>query len=294
MWACLNLQWSKTLDSITQPPETDSVTAHFTDSTSSTGTLLIGCDGTRSLTRSLLLHKHPSPTVTANNHHLPVRLLGASVVYPVALASKLRTLDPFFFQGGDPASNAFMFYSFLDTPSNNTRPEGQKETYECQIILSWPFRPGFKGQDEPLEVPGGGRERVKLMKWLVDGWAEPFRECVMSIPEETDVKTITLEDWVPKSGAWSNMCGRATLVGDAAHAMTMCMSLPWATCSEFCFCLDLHFFHSSIYHSLSSSQRPFPGTWRSQAADTYPQSEARLPITESPTFRSCCPRSCLC
>lgn len=68
-------------------------------------------------------------------------------------------------------------------------------------------------------------ERVRLMKRLVEGWAEPFRECVMSIPESTDVKAITLEDWVPKRGMWGNLEGRATLVGDAAHAMTMCMCL---------------------------------------------------------------------
>ena len=150
-------------------------------------------------------------------------MLGASVIYPRPLAEKLRALDPFFFQGGDPGSNTFMYYSFLDTPSSNTRPE-QQDTYECQIILSWPFKEGFKGQEKPLEVPAEGPKRVALMKSLVEGWAEPFRESVMSIPEDTDVKTIRLEDWVPRKGVWDHKQGTVTLAGDAAHAMTMCTS----------------------------------------------------------------------
>ena len=194
--------------------------AHFSDRTTAPGTLLVGADGTHSHTRSLLV---PEP-IRAHNTPLPVRLLGASVIYPRPLAERIRSLDPFFFQGGDPSSNTFMYYSFLDTPSNNTRPEEQRDTYECQIILSWPFRNGFKDQEEPLEVPVEGSKRVALMKSLVEGWAEPFRECVMSIPDDTEVKTIRLEDWVPKTGAWDNHNGRVTLVGDAAHAMTMCKS----------------------------------------------------------------------
>lgn len=113
-----------------------------------------------------------------------------------------------------------MYFSFLDTPSNNTRLAPLDESYECQIIISWPFRPGFLGEEEPTEVPKGNDERVALVKRIAAGWAEPFRECVLSIPEDTEVKTIKIEDWVPKRGAWDGQ-GKATLVGDAAHAMTM-------------------------------------------------------------------------
>ncbi len=62
------------------------------------------------------------------------------------------------------------------------------------------------------------------MKDFTKGWAEPFREMVQAMPEDgTEVKALTLEDWVPRRGVWGNEGGRATLVGDAAHAMTMCM-----------------------------------------------------------------------
>lgn len=136
----------------------------------------------------------------------------------------MYALDPFFFQGGDPHSDAFMWFSFLDTPSNNSRHD-DPNTYECQILVSWPYREGFKGREKPLDVPATGSERLALMKGLASGWAEPFRECVLAIPDGTHVQAIRLEDFVPRQGMWDNRQGRCTMVGDAAHAMTMCRFL---------------------------------------------------------------------
>lgn len=59
------------------------------------------------------------------------------------------------------------------------------------------------------------------MKRIAADWAEPFKECIMSIPAETEAKTIKLEDWVPRTDVFSGAKGKATLIGDAAHAMTM-------------------------------------------------------------------------
>lgn len=132
----------------------------------------------------------------------------------------MRALDPFFFQGGDPTSDAFMWFSFLDTPANNSRDD--RDTYECQILVSWPWRAGFRGMNKPLDIPSTNDERVKLMKELVDGWANPFYDCVMNIPTDAEIKAIALEDFVPRPGLWDNQKGRVTLMGDSAHAMTMC------------------------------------------------------------------------
>lgn len=153
-----------------------------------------------------------------------MRLLGASVIYPRELALKMRALDPFFFQGGDPNTDAFMWFSFLDTPANNTRDD--PDTYECQILVSWPWREGFRGMQKPLDIPDANEERVRLMKELADGWTNPFHECVMHIPADAEIKAIALEDFVPRRGMWDNRDGRVTLMGDAAHAMTMCTSFP--------------------------------------------------------------------
>ena len=136
----------------------------------------------------------------------------------------MRALDPFFFQGGDPQSDTFMWFSFLDTPSNNSR-SGNPDTFECQVMVGWPYRKDFLGRDEPLDVPPAGKERLALMKRIAEGWAEPFRECLMRIHDGTVVQAIRLEDFVPTHGMWDNMQGRVTMVGDAAHAMTMCRFL---------------------------------------------------------------------
>jgi hypothetical protein len=75
-----------------------------------TGSVLVGCDGTRSTVRSSLF---PDAHI---NFILPVRLLGVSVVYPSSLASKARQLDPFFYQAGHPKTDSFHWFSFLDSP----------------------------------------------------------------------------------------------------------------------------------------------------------------------------------
>jgi len=101
----------------------------------------------------------------------------------------------------------------------------------CQIIISWPYRPNFLGREDPVDTPASNDLRVQWIKEITSHWIEPFRSIVHDIPEQgTDVKTISLEDWIPEIGNWDNGDGRVTLVGDAAHAMTMCMfylSLHW-------------------------------------------------------------------
>ncbi|KAL9045185.1 MAG: hypothetical protein Q9214_001737, partial [Letrouitia sp. 1 TL-2023] len=211
----LDVQWSKSLSSITT--DNSAITAHFRDRSTSTGTLLIGADGTRSTTRSLLLSHSPN---LSHNQQLPVRLLGTSTTFPARHALPLRALDPYFYQAGDPQTNAFHYFSFLDTPANNGR-HANPDSYECQIIISYPFKSGFLGSTDAIEIPEKGVERVRLMKKIAEGWCEPFRTSVMRIPDGTEVTTIRLEDWVPKKGLWDNLGGKVTMLGDAAHAMTM-------------------------------------------------------------------------
>ncbi len=78
-----------------------------------------------------------------------------------------------------------------------------------------------------METPELNWQKLEWMKSIASGWKEPFRGLVEDIPQSTEIKVINLEDWVPGSGGmtWDNRGGRVTLVGDAAHAMTMCKFL---------------------------------------------------------------------
>ncbi|KYG41593.1 hypothetical protein M433DRAFT_177306 [Acidomyces richmondensis BFW] len=132
----------------------------------------------------------------------------------------MKQLDPFCFQGADPRTNSFLFFSFLDTPSHNDRSDNG-DNFACQIIVSWPFRRGFLGSSVEIECPDTHVDRLNLLKDIVDGWAPQFRNLVQNIPDGSPVHQIRVEDWIPQEGLWSNLDGKATLMGDAAHAMTM-------------------------------------------------------------------------
>ena len=86
------------------------------------------------------------------------------------------------------------------------------------------MKEGFLGREGVTDTPPTQEERLELMKEIAQGWCEPFRSFVIDVPEETEVKVVRLEDWVPGTDGrvWDNRNGRVTLVGDAAHAMTMC------------------------------------------------------------------------
>jgi 2-polyprenyl-6-methoxyphenol hydroxylase-like FAD-dependent oxidoreductase len=85
----------------------ESVTAHFEDGTSYTGSLLIACDGANSRIRKLA---YPD---SYQMNPLPVQLLGVTVRYSPEQAARFRAMDPYIFQGAHPESNVFLFFSCM-------------------------------------------------------------------------------------------------------------------------------------------------------------------------------------
>ncbi|EPS34230.1 hypothetical protein PDE_09194 [Penicillium oxalicum 114-2] len=207
----LDIQWSKQIADITHPSDS-SVTAHFSDGSSATGDLLVGCDGARSMVRRILCPDIAMP------YRLPVRLIGLRVLYPVEkVRQHCEPIDVHFFQGGDPQTNVYFWFSFIHLP----RPTDPDTHATCQIMMSWPYQPGFLGKETPVEMPESNADRLAWMRKLAADWAEPFRQLVYDLPPETELREIVLEDWPPKKGAWDHHNGTVTLVGDAAHGMTM-------------------------------------------------------------------------
>ncbi|KAJ5200129.1 Monooxygenase FAD-binding [Penicillium cf. griseofulvum] len=198
----LNIEWNKNLRNIESTA--DEITAHFEDGTHYTGRLLVACDGSRSRTREIL---YPD----AQMNQLPVQLLGAATLYSAEEMGGAESIDPFIFQGSHPESNVFLFFSFLDTPNNFEN--SSKDCYHCQIIISWADSKG-------ISVPDANADRIALMKKLTDNWSEPFRSLVHKLPNDVEVRSIRVEDWMFRLGR-THAHPRAVLVGDSAHTMTM-------------------------------------------------------------------------
>jgi hypothetical protein len=65
-------------------------------------------------------------------------------------------------------------------------------------------------------------ERLAMIKAIALDLAEPFRSFLLLVPDDAKVKQLDLDDWsLPRE---SPAASTYTLVGDAAHAMTMCKS----------------------------------------------------------------------
>ncbi|KAL2107457.1 hypothetical protein VUR80DRAFT_5198 [Thermomyces stellatus] len=103
--------------------------------------------------------------------------------------------------------------------NKNKRRPAPAPKYTCQIVVSWPTRPGFFGRAEPIDFPSTNGGRVELLREFAQTWAEPFRSLVMGLRGGTEVKPLDLYDCVPPQGLRGN--GRVVLMGDALHQMTM-------------------------------------------------------------------------
>ncbi|KAG0125920.1 hypothetical protein HOY82DRAFT_587403 [Tuber indicum] len=199
----LAVQWGKKLANIEQ--NEDGVMAYFEDGTSASGALLIGAEGSRSRTRQ---------TLCPDNYQLiplPIRLTGCAVRLTASQVAPLRALDPLLLQGLHPETEDFFWFSILDTPATNA--DGG-DYYTTQILMSWHLNDPVRD-----EVSPDNTGRLENMKRRASRFAEPFRSFILGIPSDTEAVEIKLRDW-PCLG-WDNLGGRVTLVGDAAHAMTM-------------------------------------------------------------------------
>ncbi|KAK8922885.1 putative FAD-dependent monooxygenase [Metarhizium anisopliae] len=203
-----HVRWGKRLDSIELANgENGGVRAHFTDGSSVEGSMIVGAEGTNSETRKFLVPDN------YRNHQLPVRFIGAAVDMTPEQAKPLRDIDPLLFQGCHPVTGHFLWVSMMESPEVNGTKGTDDERYRVQIITSWMVK------SEKDEVPPSDAERVAEMKRRAAGFHPLLRQAVEQIPESAPALEITIQDW--PCFDWDNRDGRVTLVGDAAHAMTM-------------------------------------------------------------------------
>lgn len=203
------VHWGKRLTSIELPDTNpDGVRAQFADGSVVEGRVLLGAEGTNSATRKFLVPDN------YHNYQLPVKLIGAAVDMTPQEVKPLRDIDPLLFQGCHPSTGNYLWISMLETPESNGTLGSDSERFRVQVITSWCVK-----DDEKDQVPGTDRERVAEMKRRAAEFHPLLRGVVESIPDSCLVNEIALQDWPCPN--WDNRNGRVTLIGDAAHAMTM-------------------------------------------------------------------------
>ncbi|KUJ13695.1 FAD/NAD(P)-binding domain-containing protein [Mollisia scopiformis] len=200
----LDIQEGKRLKAIEELPQ-GGVKAHFTDGTSSTGSMIVGADGNNSAVRKYLLPK------SFKLNHLPVNLVGVVRHFTPEQAAPIRALDPLLFQGLHPDTGNYLWYSIQECIDE---PDGRK-SFDALVIISWFIKDEVKDA-----IPATHAERIALMKQRAEGYAEPLRSIVIDIPDDLPFTTpLRLADF--PSVPWDNRNGQVTLAGDSGHAMTM-------------------------------------------------------------------------
>lgn len=208
----LDVSYSKRLSQVYFPND-DQVCAKFEDGELATGHLLVGADGARSVVRRFVYGEEASA-----NSQLPVRMMNCRCEYLFKDLNKCLEIDPHLFHGGDPVQNGYFMFAFIDMPP----PGSTKETATTQLTISWPYERGFLGREEPSDAPDTHVERVAWLRRLAENWANPVRDLMMKMPEDSTVRVINIEQWLPDDTKRRRTDGRVTMIGDAAHLMTSC------------------------------------------------------------------------
>ena len=188
----------------------EGVRVRFDDGTVTRGSLLVGADGSGSRTRRFLVGEE-----VGRLNQLPVRLIGVTLRLTPEEVKPLRDIDPLLFQGCHPDTGDYLWYSILSTPEVNGSMGGD-EYYEGQLNLSWIVK---SPEDE---VPTSNNDKIAKMKRMASNFEPRLRKVIQEIPEDSEALEIKLQDWPTRD--WKSPGGRVTLIGDAAHAMTMCRS----------------------------------------------------------------------
>lgn len=214
----IDIQYSKSLSSITYSSDGETVTAHFDDGTSTTGSLLVGADGTRSVVRNLLLGPE--------NGILTTLEFAASIVqakYTAEQVKFLRSWHPLFVAAPHPAG-LFSWVGLHSAPDVN-----DPENWIMNHYISWPYSHAEQSESKDWT----NEQRLKQLQDFGEQFADPFKSAFGWLKQGHPVWYAPLTQWDPSltEHRWNNSGGRVTLAGDAAHPMTFRM-LPFGKQEE--------------------------------------------------------------
>ncbi|KAK3299887.1 uncharacterized protein B0H64DRAFT_421345 [Chaetomium fimeti] len=203
----IDVKWTKRVVSFKL---TDSgVSVCFSDGTKVEGSVLVAADGSGSRVRRLLVGDR-----VGRLNPVPAHYLAVTVRLTEDTLNQLP--HPVIFQGSHPATGYYMFFSTLSTPEVNGSRRTSNPYYEAQLDVSWLS----EGPEDVVPRTNAARlARIKHMAAKDTGFHITLRKVIDDIPDDTQVSIVRLADWPTTS--WDGFGGRVTLLGDAAHPMTM-------------------------------------------------------------------------
>jgi 2-polyprenyl-6-methoxyphenol hydroxylase-like FAD-dependent oxidoreductase len=205
----LDIHWGKRFTGFN--PTEYGVQVNFDDGDTVEGSMLLAVDGKNSRTKRLLLGEENSKL-----NPLPVAFVGISLRLSPEKMKPFRDIHPVLWQGTHPGSRYYLFFSMLSTPQNNGSAGTEDEFYEGQFNMSW-----LIDRNGPLpKSPADQLARVKQAAVSDTGFFPSLRQAILDIPDDSPMLEIKLEDWPTQD--WPSIGGRVSLLGDAAHTMTMC------------------------------------------------------------------------
>lgn len=210
-----------TLDKSEAPDPT--VTAAFSDDSRYTSRIVVGCDGSRSRVRQILISDNSLSSAIPT----PYTILNFPYTYPRHIAEQLRAIHPVFKVAYHPKLDCMYMLSVLDASQAGTT--GQ---VTFQNLLSW------KGEPTASEIKSNPSLALQQLRKLGNQHAPPFSVAAENVSHSATLFADQGMQWDPrpyfsvvngdassgtdgKTTAWNHHSYGAmvTLAGDAAHAM---------------------------------------------------------------------------
>ena len=197
----LDVQYGKKATSVLLGPDETAIVT-FSDGTKRSGSLIVGCEGAKSVVREALVGKE-----AAQVEDLDIQMFNIACSFPAEVALLVRKAHPMFKIGYHP--EGLLWLQAIQDVQDPDKPE----TWLFQSCLMW------VGAPRPDDFPDQA-SRLAFWKEKAKVYADPWRTTADHIPQDLQFGVDRTSFWKP-SMDWtiSELWPHVTLAGDAAHNM---------------------------------------------------------------------------